>query len=470
MAKLIPKHQKGKPMIGTTVTNHYGDKTHYLPIYKDDKGDVNIGLPDIVVTPRNNLNLASAVDEGRRKAVPFVGTLVGGAVAPILSPVITTTLSNPIVNAALTVDGVRNALSGEGVQKTYKLAKEGDYWRATKSGVGDVLDLLGGLSIASKVPRFTPTRIRQGIYNNVMPGSYFASYAGNKRKEFKGAIKDILSGNTIQDNPKWIEWMENPEVYGEFKWNDQPKLATQIRMEAWKKSLGLPHKDKYLLKTGKVDKDGREIVTYNLDEIPLHHQQNFINQVDETPNIPIPDYIGNTGGWVAASKKDGVYKLEDLWDIQPFQNPNREGILPKSIKKRLANKILTPNSLYPYKWEWKPWVPKWFTEFDPTEVVGKGPFRNITELKPTKLSKEQTVYKISLEDAKRYMKEQNYDMRTDLLPFEDMSSQEIEKALKEIKNDVNNYVESLPLEKIEPYRTKGYTDEQLLNKYGIFTR
>lgn len=301
-----------------------------------------------------------------------------------------------------------------------------------------------------------------------MPGSYFASYKGNKREEFKEAIKDIFSGNTTQDNPKWVEWMENPEVYSEFKWNDQPKLATQIRMEAWKKSLGLPHKDRYLLKTGKVDKDGREIVTYNLNEIPLHHQQNFIDQVDKTPNVPIPDYIGNTGGWVEASKKDEIYKLEDLWDIQPFQNPNREGVLPKFIKKKVANKIPTPGSLYPYKWEWKSWVPKWFIELDPTEIIGKGPFRNITELKPTKITKEQATYKISLNDVKKYMKEQEYDIRTNLLPIEDMSQEEIEIALKGIKRDINDYIENLPLEKIESYRTKTYTNNELLDKYGIY--
>ena len=44
-----------------------------------------------------------------------------------------------------------------------------------------------------------------------------------------------------------------------------------MRMEAWKKSLGLPHKDKYLLKTGNLDADGRPIVTYNLEEIPLKY-------------------------------------------------------------------------------------------------------------------------------------------------------------------------------------------------------
>lgn len=327
-----------------------------------------------------------------------------------------------------------------------------------------------GLTIASKANRFTPKRIRQGIYNNVMPGSYFASYAGNKRNEFKGAIKDIVSGNTTYDNPKWKTYMENPQLYKEFLWEDQPELAAQIRMEAWKKSLGLPHKDKYLLKTGKVDKDGRDIVTYNLKEIPLHHQQNFINYVEDSPNKVVPDLIGNTGGWVAASNKDGVYQLEDLWDIQPFQNPNREGVLPKSIKKRMANKILTPNSLYPYKWEWKSWVPKKFINFDPTEVVGKGPFRNITELKPTKLTEEQVTYKIPVEDAKNYLKEWDYQIQTDLLPLEYMSPQEIEKALKEIKTTVDNHIDNLPLDKIEPYRIKKYDNKELLNKYGLFMK
>lgn len=241
-------------------------------------------------------------------------------------------------------------------------------------------------------------------------------------------------------------------------------------MEAWKKSLGLPHKDKYLLRTGKVDKNGRDIVTYNLKEIPLHHQQNYINYVGDNPNKATPDLIGNTGGWVAASKKDGVYKLEDLWDIQPFQNPNREGVLPKFIKKRMVNKIPTPNSPYPYKWEWKSWVPKGFINFDPTEVVGKGPFRNITKLKPTKLTEEQTIYKTPIEETKNYMKKWDYQIQTDLLPFDYMSPQEIENAIKEIKTKVDNYINNLPLEQIEPHRIKYYTDAELLNKYGLFIK
>ena len=150
--KQIGLYQKaGKlPIIGTTVTDHYGNKTHYLPVYKDDEGDVNIGLPDIVITPRNDLSLEGAVDKGRREAAPYVGAIVGGAAASAFAPLVSSALANPYVNAAFTIDGVRNALSGNGVQKTYRLAKEGDYWGAAKSGVGDALDLWGGYNMFKK--------------------------------------------------------------------------------------------------------------------------------------------------------------------------------------------------------------------------------------------------------------------------------------------------------------------------------
>lgn len=102
--------------------------------------------------------------------------------------------------------------------------------------------------------------------------------------------------------------------------------------------------------------------------------------------------------------------------------------------------------------------------------IWKGPFRNITKLKPTKLTKEQTTYKIPIEEAKNYMKEWDYQIQTDLLPFDYMSPQEIENAIKEIKTKVGNYINNLPLEQIEPHRIKHYSNEQLLKKYGLFER
>lgn len=147
--KLIPKYQNaGKlPIRGRTDTNYYGDKTHYIPVFKDDSGDVNVSLPDIEITPRNNLSLEGAVDKGRRKAAPYVGAIVGGATVPAFAPFASATMANPYVNAILTVDGVRNALSGDGVQKTYRLVKKGDYWGATKSGAADALNLWGGFKL-----------------------------------------------------------------------------------------------------------------------------------------------------------------------------------------------------------------------------------------------------------------------------------------------------------------------------------
>lgn len=234
--------------------------------------------------------------------------------------------------------------------------------------------------------RLRPSRVRMAFYNNVMPGSYFLSYKGSKGNEIKSAIKDILIGDTKTENPKWVKAMETKDMYSQFKWDDDPKLATAIRSEAWKKSLGIPHKDKYLLSTGKFDNDSHPIVTYNLNEIPISHQKNFVNAVTDQNQV-IPDYIGNTGGWVQASKEGDDYILRDLWDIQPFKDPNRERVLPKSLKDLLAYKVNNPpGSAYDFSWKWKSWVPKSFIDFDPTRVIGKGPFMNITKIN-SKISK-----------------------------------------------------------------------------------
>ena len=55
--------------------------------------------------------------------------------------------AHPILRSAVdtyfAIDGIKNALSDNGIQKTFNLAKQGDTYGAIKSGVGDALDLLG---------------------------------------------------------------------------------------------------------------------------------------------------------------------------------------------------------------------------------------------------------------------------------------------------------------------------------------
>lgn len=45
------------------------------------------------------------------------------------------------IDIGLTVDGARNFLSDNGVQKTYREAKAGNYGKAVLSGIGDILDI-----------------------------------------------------------------------------------------------------------------------------------------------------------------------------------------------------------------------------------------------------------------------------------------------------------------------------------------
>ena len=139
----------------------------------------NFQLPEVEVTAKSptgdswkDRNLYQAykgrryINEGRQKAEPLVLGLAGLTALPgitALAPAVSTTLNNPYVNAVLTADGVRNALSGEGVQKTYRLAKEGDYWGATKSGVVDALNLWGCYGLLKN--RTRALKLQQSPFN-----------------------------------------------------------------------------------------------------------------------------------------------------------------------------------------------------------------------------------------------------------------------------------------------------------------
>lgn len=78
----VIKYQPGgKTYTGSTSTNYYGDVVHHLPVWNKN-GETNVGLPEVVVTPRNNLNLGEAVNRGRN-AVGNVGKEILSAVTPL---------------------------------------------------------------------------------------------------------------------------------------------------------------------------------------------------------------------------------------------------------------------------------------------------------------------------------------------------------------------------------------------------
>ena len=97
-------------------------------------------------------------------AAPVVGTLIGDGIATASSAWATWAAAHPMEAAAikamktgidigLTAEGGLNAVSKNGVQKTYRLAKEGNTRGAIKSGIGDAFNILGVVGLAGDVNR-----------------------------------------------------------------------------------------------------------------------------------------------------------------------------------------------------------------------------------------------------------------------------------------------------------------------------
>ncbi len=74
------------------------------------------------------------------------------------------------IDIGLTVDGARNFLSDNGVQKTYREAKAGNYGKAVLSGIGDILDIGGSLGLLKRGINFTRNRfLNQGVQPYTFP-------------------------------------------------------------------------------------------------------------------------------------------------------------------------------------------------------------------------------------------------------------------------------------------------------------
>lgn len=78
----IIKYQN--PSSGIKYMGGYDKRGNMVLPVTNENGMNNVTLPEVTVTPRN-INLAGAVDRGRRKAAPYVSTLLTGAIFGPLS-------------------------------------------------------------------------------------------------------------------------------------------------------------------------------------------------------------------------------------------------------------------------------------------------------------------------------------------------------------------------------------------------
>lgn len=305
------------PTIGKTTTDLYGNKTHYIATSIDDDGTVNLGLPNVVITPRNNLSLEGAVNKGRREAAPYVGALIGGAIlgsmssAGLLSPVV-----NPI-DAASVITDPDNPLNWLPFglhfgNRAYKVGKQ-------------ILD---------------PKKRAAHAYVNVSPVGY-----DNIGKRAKSWIGDMLKGEDADiQHPKWsidelgkslIDYL-GPDV------KNAHLIAGYTRDDAWRIYNGL--KPKY----GMYIKNADGTYSYDLKKINELSDNTFRPEIDYEKGAHYDYVTGAGGGLTKYENKDiaeqgaktyGVQTIEDIWDLHPFSRPS------DVITKRLTA-LETPFKLY----------------------------------------------------------------------------------------------------------------------------
>lgn len=248
-----------------------------------------------------------------------------------------TLYSNPFLRLGLditgSVDGINNAVSGNGVRKTIKLAKEGDTWGTIKSGTGDVLDILGISDLARIGSKFNKANRALHALDVIEPTDY--------RRPFKRGVQwmgDIISDKPVDlDN---LSWRKNPQ-YSIDKLGEQfllrgesrvyaarpdataaeKALANEIglnaREDALRMYLGFPQKyDTYI-------PNGDGTFSYNIEKLKdtgfkfEGFGQNY-------------DYLTtNAGNWKSNGVRDiatngsstySIHSVEDVWDLNPFQS------------------------------------------------------------------------------------------------------------------------------------------------------
>ena len=292
-------------------------------------------------------------------------------------------------NLAQGLYGGIHLLNDNGVPKTWREIKEGNYGNAALSGIGDALNLLLLKQIHN------PERWRTVWYNNLTPGSYSSKISWHPKGKIEGeapqAIKDYFSfWKEVEQNPKWYDYFKKGDIDGLDMWEkfpiNDPNINAELRKEAFQIYQGMEHIPKYILDTGQVDAYGNKIYTLNLEEIPDSGLVEFIKRASYLKKGTGITYdLGNYGGNVLYNKQINgnqfTFTINDLFDVQPLQDPSRiVKTMPRWMSNILFKQTISPESKYISSYQHRAWVPNWLKNFEIGKITGGKPFRSITRL------------------------------------------------------------------------------------------
>lgn len=287
---------------------------------------------------------------GTNKVAPYIGgTLAASFALPsILSSGVAISQIPAFMRAVDIVgniDGMRNLLSNEGINKTINKVKQKDVLGALKSGLGDTLDLVGvgdtvrlGTKLANKAYR------AYHAFNAIEPFDY-----RNMGKKSGKWLKSMLLENDYV-SPAWRKSEDVQDYYDTIKTafgEDKANLAMKAREDAWALYTGQPQKYNTYIKNA----DGT--YSYNIEIFRDHyknHPEDLIDDIKATVYNK-HDFMGLTHGGLWSANTDTIYKypdlnstsfnnlhIEDLWDLQPFQRASHSfsGRVKNSLTEALG--------------------------------------------------------------------------------------------------------------------------------------
>lgn len=280
----------------------------------------------------------------------------------------TAAVGDGLYNTAMTIDGFYNLFTDNGVQKTVRLAKDGDVGGAIKSGVGDVLDASGIFNFGKHIYT-APERLANNMYRFMRPRTY--SISKDEIKVGLSTIFDPRLHSYVRDNnyfPKnfdysrdevfrrWLGFPERegfPSVYvpieksfapamykdGKHYFNatiNEPNLRLRIKNLPQTTS----HKDD-IEAFKKFQNDFQSGISLTESEVKLKNLKDFVKE--NKKDILLQSHGGVN---IVNDGKGNVY-MQDIWDINPL-DPVIKHFLDNwkptfNIGKLLHKKISTVN-------------------------------------------------------------------------------------------------------------------------------
>ena len=154
----------------------------------------------------------SAVDQGAKNLAK--GNYLEGT-AQIATPIMFGPAKSIVANLTRLGAGAYDLLSKNGVQKTYNLAKQGNWLGAVKSATGDALNLGmtigGGYNLGKyNIPSFVQQAAKNG--NNTARSYLISKELNQNIKNFDGTVGEEYFQNPV--SYRWIRVTETPEVHG----------------------------------------------------------------------------------------------------------------------------------------------------------------------------------------------------------------------------------------------------------------